>query len=64
MKQSVSQMRYASKWEQQERERERKVVTMKSYVFWNRTPCSPVMSTDLSEEHISSIFRVEETAKQ
>jgi hypothetical protein len=36
---------------------------MKSTVFWDVTPCSPETS-DVSEEHIASIFRVEEQAKQ
>jgi hypothetical protein len=31
---------------------------MKSINFWDMTPCSP-LSTDVSEEHIASIFRVE-----
>jgi hypothetical protein len=30
-------------------------VVMKSFNFWNITPCSP--STDVSEEHVTSIFR-------
>jgi hypothetical protein len=38
-------------------------VVMKSSTIWDITPCSP-MSTDLPEEHIASIFRVEEEAKQ
>jgi hypothetical protein len=33
-------------------------VVMKSTTFWDITPCSPV-STDVSEDHIASIFRVE-----
>jgi hypothetical protein len=32
---------------------------MKSINFWDITPCSP-LSTDVLEEHIASIFRVEE----
>jgi hypothetical protein len=34
-------------------------VVMKSINFWDITTCSP-LSTDVSEEHIASIFRVEE----
>jgi hypothetical protein len=37
---------------------------MNSTVFWNITLCSPLKSTDVSEEHIASIFRVEEKAEQ
>jgi hypothetical protein len=29
------------------------VVAMKSSVFWDVTPCSPVKSTDVSEEYIA-----------
>jgi hypothetical protein len=36
------------------------VVVMKSTIFWDIMPCSPLKSTDVSEEHIASIFRVEE----
>jgi hypothetical protein len=35
-------------------------VAMKNFVFCDTTPCSPVKSTDVSEEHIASIFRIEE----
>jgi hypothetical protein len=35
-------------------------VVMKSIIFWDMTPCSPLSLTDVSEEHIASIFRVEE----
>jgi hypothetical protein len=31
---------------------------MKGIIFWDITPCSP-LSTEVSEEHIVSIFRVE-----
>jgi hypothetical protein len=31
---------------------------LKSTIFWDIKPCSP-LSTDVSEEHIASIFRVE-----
>jgi hypothetical protein len=37
---------------------------MKSSVFWVIAPCSPSKSTNVSEEHVASIFRVEEYAKQ
>jgi hypothetical protein len=33
-------------------------VVMKSINFWDIKPCS-LLSTDVSEEHIASIFRVE-----
>jgi hypothetical protein len=33
-------------------------VRVKSYIFWDITPCI-LLSTDVSEEHIVSIFRVE-----
>jgi hypothetical protein len=35
-------------------------VVMKSINFSNITPCSPLSVTDVSKEHIASIFRVEE----
>jgi hypothetical protein len=35
-------------------------IILKSIIFWDMTPCSPLSSTDVSEEHIASIFRVEE----
>jgi hypothetical protein len=35
-------------------------VVMKSFIFWNMTPCRPLSLTDVSEEHVASIFRVEE----
>jgi hypothetical protein len=34
-------------------------VVMKSSVFWDITPCSPLKVSRRSEEHIGSIFRVE-----
>jgi hypothetical protein len=34
-------------------------VVMKSINFWDITPCSP-LSVNISEEHVASIFRVEE----
>jgi hypothetical protein len=33
---------------------------MKSINFWDITPCNPLGVTDVSEEHIASIFRIEE----
>jgi hypothetical protein len=36
---------------------------LKSIIFWDITPCSP-LSTDVTEENIASIFRVEEEAEQ
>jgi hypothetical protein len=33
-------------------------VIVKSTIFWDITPCSP-LSTDVSDEHIASIFRGE-----
>jgi hypothetical protein len=35
-------------------------VVMKSYIFRDITPCSQLKVTDISEEHIASIFMVEE----
>jgi hypothetical protein len=35
-------------------------VVMRSSVFWDITPCSPLKATDVSEEHVASIFRVED----
>jgi hypothetical protein len=35
-------------------------VVMKSPIFWDISPCSPWTSTEVSEEHVASIFRVEE----
>jgi hypothetical protein len=35
-------------------------VVMKSTIFWDITQCSPLKSTDVSEEHIASIFSVKE----
>jgi hypothetical protein len=32
----------------------------KSFVFWDIIACSPLKVTDVSEEHVTSIFRVEE----
>jgi hypothetical protein len=39
---------------------------MKSSVFWDIMPCtcSPLRVTDISEEHVASIFRVEEQAEE
>jgi hypothetical protein len=37
---------------------------MKSTIFWDVTPYSPLKSSDVSEEHIAFIFRVEEEAEQ
>jgi hypothetical protein len=34
-------------------------VLMKSTVFWDITPCSPLKFNDGLEEHIASVFRVE-----
>jgi hypothetical protein len=35
-----------------------------SAIFWNITLCSPFKSTNFSEEHIVSIFRVDELVEQ
>jgi hypothetical protein len=37
---------------------------MESTTFWDITLYSPLKVTDVSEEHIASIFRVEELAEQ
>jgi hypothetical protein len=34
-------------------------VVLKSIIFWDIMPCSPLRVNDVSEEHIASIFRVE-----
>jgi hypothetical protein len=34
-------------------------VAMKITGFWDITPCSPFKVTDISEEYIESIFRIE-----
>jgi hypothetical protein len=39
-------------------------VVMKSSVLWDITSCSPLKSIEFSEEHVCSIFRAEEVAKQ
>jgi hypothetical protein len=39
-------------------------VVMKSSVFWDITPCSPSKANQCSEEHVASIFRVEEYVEQ
>jgi hypothetical protein len=33
---------------------------MKSYFFWDITPCIPLKDCGRFEEHVASIFRVEE----
>jgi hypothetical protein len=38
-------------------------VVMKSSVFWDIRPYS-LLKADVSEEHVASIFRVKEQAKQ
>jgi hypothetical protein len=35
---------------------------MKNIIFWDMTPCSPLEPTDVSEEHIASIFRIEKVS--
>jgi hypothetical protein len=35
-------------------------VVMKSSIFWDITPCRPLKSSDVSEEHVASISVVEE----
>jgi hypothetical protein len=35
-------------------------VVMNSTIFWDITPCNGLNSTDISEEYIASILRVEE----
>jgi hypothetical protein len=39
-------------------------VVTKSIIFWDITPRSPLSVTDVSEEHIASIFRVEKYAEE
>jgi hypothetical protein len=38
-------------------------VVVKSTIFWDMTPCSPLI-VSVSEEYIASIFRVKEYTKQ
>jgi hypothetical protein len=35
-----------------------------SSVFWDITPCIPLKITEVSEEYVTSMFRVEEYTKQ
>jgi hypothetical protein len=35
-------------------------VVMMSYIFWDITPCSPVQTTDVLEEHVASVLKAEE----
>jgi hypothetical protein len=37
-----------------------KAVSMKNAFFWDATPCCLVKVTEVSGEHISSIFRAKE----
>jgi hypothetical protein len=37
---------------------------MKSSVFWDITPCSLLKVNVVSEEHVPSIFRVKDKAKE
>jgi hypothetical protein len=39
------------------------IIQMKSAVFWDIMPCSPQKS-NISEYHLTSIFKAEEYAKQ
>jgi hypothetical protein len=34
-------------------------VVMKCTIFWDITQCSPLKVSDVSEEHVACIFRVE-----
>jgi hypothetical protein len=42
----------------------RTFLELKSSIFLDITPCSPFEVTDVSEEHVASIFRVEQYSKQ
>jgi hypothetical protein len=35
-------------------------VAMRNFIFWDIMPCSLLQSTDILEEHVGSISRVEE----
>jgi hypothetical protein len=35
-------------------------VVVKASIFWDITPCIPLKVTDVSEENVASVFRVEE----
>jgi hypothetical protein len=37
---------------------------MKSYISWDIMPCSLFKVNDVSEEHVASIFKIEEYAKK
>jgi hypothetical protein len=37
-----------------------KPVLEKIVCLWDITPCGPLKATDVPEEHVASIFRVEE----
>jgi hypothetical protein len=39
-------------------------VVMKSSIFWDIMPRSPLKVNDASEEHVASIVKIEEEAKQ
>jgi hypothetical protein len=39
-------------------------LVMKSSIFWDITPCSPLKVSDHSEEHIASIFRIEDKRRK
>jgi hypothetical protein len=38
----------------------KKNIGLEEYIFWDIMPCTMLKSTDVSEEYIASIFRVEE----
>jgi hypothetical protein len=35
-----------------------------TFLTWDTAPCSPLKSTDVSAEHVASIFRVEKYSKE
>jgi hypothetical protein len=36
----------------------------RSSIFWATTPCTPMKTTDVSEEHVVNIFRSRKQIKQ
>jgi hypothetical protein len=36
------------------------LMVMKSFIFWNITAWKSKKSADVSEEHVTSVFRIEE----
>jgi hypothetical protein len=39
-------------------------MVMKNCIFWDIIPCSPLTISDVSGEHVASMFRAEELGKR